>query len=84
MAKTYAHNNLAGCVSQRRSQVTKTLVGVYHSEQAGLENDPTAKWMTVCEDHGYLVGHPTLAIANSHAPVPNEWCETCKETNRSV
>lgn len=78
MAKQYAYNNLAGCVSQHRSRITGTLVGVYNSQQAGLEDDPTAKWTTVCEDHGYLVGHRTLALAISHAPVSHDWCEECK------
>jgi len=76
--KIYNHNGLAGCVSQRRSQKFKVLVGIYHAVQAGLEDDPTCIWMTVCEDHGTLVGHQTLTLAKSHAGFPDMWCEDCR------
>ena len=77
MAKYYAFNNLAGCVTQRRNRLTGTIVGLYHAAQAGIENDPIEKWATVCEEHHTLVLHPTLALAKSHMAVPF-WCEYCQ------
>lgn len=76
--RQYSFNGLAGCVSQRRSRLTCHLVGVYHAEQAGLDDDPSCKWFTVCEHHNMLVGHSTLTLAQSHAADPTGWCEPCR------
>lgn len=35
------------------------------------------RWQTVCEDHGYLISHQTLALARHHAPDPDGWCGIC-------
>lgn len=79
----YGFNGLEGCVVQRKSQVTKTLVGVYHAEQAGLDNDPDCVWYSVCEDHGTLVGHRSLRLAKDHAVDPTMWCEECYDRSRA-
>ncbi len=76
--KQYDHNGLAGCVEQRRNRITGFMVGVYHCVQAGMEDDPTIPWATVCEEHNMLVCHPTLALARSHAADPQGWCEDCR------
>lgn len=79
--QTYAFNNLAGCVVQRRSRRTGTLVGLYAAAQAGL--DPAGgPWATVCEDHGAIANHATLELARAHLPAV-EWCETCQEQLRA-
>ena len=78
MITAYSHNGLAGCVQQRIAQQTKSLVGVYHAEQAGMESDPSIPWATVCEKHGNLVCHPTLRLARYHAVDPKGWCEDCR------
>jgi hypothetical protein len=76
--KEYDFNGLAGCVSQRKSRITKTLVGVYHGVQSGMEEDPENPWITVCEVHHNCVCHPTLALAKDHAVDPTGWCEECR------
>lgn len=76
--KAYNFNSLAGCVTQKKSRMTGTLVGVYNSEQSGLEDDPSCAWMTVCEKHHVLVGHPSLRLALDHSSHPEEWCEDCE------
>lgn len=76
--KEYGFNGLVGCVSQAKSRVTGTLVGVYHAGQAGMEDDPETPWATVCEEHNTLVCHPTLALAKVHAPDPTVWCDGCR------
>jgi hypothetical protein len=78
VTKEYGFNDLAGCVSQSRSRITGTLVGIYHGEQSGMEDDPEIPWQTVCEDHGSIVGHPSLKLAKEHAPDPSQWCEDCR------
>lgn len=78
--RQYDFNSLAGCVIQRRSRISGTLVGLYQAEQAGL--DPEAgRWVTVCEDHATCVNHATLAAARAHLPDPTMWCDPCREAN---
>jgi len=78
VTKAYNYNGLQGCVLQCKVRSTKTLVGVYHSIQAGMEDDPTAVWSTVCETHGNLVGHLSLGVAIDWVATPEVWCEDCQ------
>ncbi len=77
MALTYQFNDLVGCVIQCKSRQTGLLVGIYHNEQAGMDASG-GTWSTVCESHGQLVSHETLALARHHAVDPLGWCEVCK------
>ncbi len=79
VTKQYYFHDYAGCVSRHQSRITKTVVGIYHSEQSGYESDPEIPWVTLCEDHGFLVGHPTLALARQWAPDPTGWCDECRQ-----
>jgi len=81
--KQYNFNGLAGCVTQKKARRTGTLVGVYNSEQSevGDVGDPLTAWMTVCEEHGMLVGHSSLKLALSHSSDPEGWCEDCRARN---
>lgn len=79
-AKEYDFAGLAGCVTQRTTRKGRR-VGLYHSGQAGLDVDPTCKWSTVCEAHGCLVGHASLALAKQSLSQPEEWCDTCRAVN---
>ena len=81
--KEYDFNGLAGCVQQRRNRITGTLVGVYHGEQSGMESDPDNPWVTVCEDHGRIVAHPSLRLALEHAADPSGWCGDCNGNDPS-
>lgn len=83
--KLYDYNNLAGCVSQHKAKATGTVVGVYHAKQSGMEvGEDDCPWLTVCEDHGVLVSHPTLKLAKHHAPCPDEWCHKCQEAKNNI
>lgn len=81
-SKYYNRDGYSGCVSRRRSRDTGTLVGVYNAVQAGMDPTHGCTWYTVCEDHGSVIGHETLSVANYHAPVPSEWCEDCMEKQK--
>lgn len=74
--KQYAHNGLAGCVSQFRSRDTRTLVGLYNCAQAGLEDNPETPWCVVCEEHHTLVCVESLRRARQIRS-PREFCEAC-------
>lgn len=71
-----------GLLQMRRARSTGTMVGVYNRDGMGTGEDEL-KYTTVCEDHGTLVGHPSLALAKSHAPCPEGWCDECREIIRS-
>jgi hypothetical protein len=44
----------------------------------GEEGWKVWRWATVCEAHGTVCGHPTLALARSHLS-GGEWCEECRD-----
>jgi hypothetical protein len=67
---------LAGLVESRLNRITKTRIALYDVLKAGIDSDPELPWVTICEDHGDLVGHPSLTLARSHMAVP-EWCSKC-------
>lgn len=70
---------LAGCRQAHYARENGALVVVLGPE-AGLDDDPELPWWTVCLDHDRLVGHPTLALARSHAADPEGWCGVCAGT----
>lgn len=76
--KQYRHLGFAGLVQRTRARSTGTEVGVYASDQAGMESDHELPWCTVYEEHHNLVCHGTLALARSHTVAPEEWCEDCR------
>lgn len=78
--KQYCAGGRSGCVEIRRSRVTGTLVGVYHAEQAHLDSDG-GPWVTVCEEHGELVNHASLAAARWFRTDPREFCEGCRKAH---
>jgi hypothetical protein len=75
--KQYGVNGLAGCVTQRKTR-KGIFVGLYHAEQAELDIDPESRWVTVCEEHGSILAHPSLRLAHEWLPRPEEWCEDCR------
>jgi hypothetical protein len=84
-AAHHHHNTLrrtwyAGLVQMRRARETKTYVGIYRSDDAGLDDGGgTTPYTTVCEEHGLNVAHETLAMARHHASNPTGWCSDCQD-----
>jgi len=68
----------AGLRESRTNPTTKTRVGLYQAEEAGLCSE-AGKWVTVCETHGTLCNHRTRALASFHLAAPWGWCEDCRE-----
>lgn len=54
------------------------LCGLYQAAEAGIEDDPTVPWATVCEVHSAVVLHPTRELADAHLVDPAGWCEKCR------
>ena len=68
----------AGLVEMRTARQTGLRVGIYDGEAAGMDTD-AGRWQTVCETHGTVIAHTTLALARSHLSDPLGWCEECRE-----
>jgi hypothetical protein len=66
----------AGLYQYRTARSTGLKVGLYDGEAAGMDIDG-GRWQTVCEPHGFICSHLTLAEAREHSVVPEEWCEAC-------
>jgi hypothetical protein len=67
----------AGLRKWARARQTGRIVAVYDGEEAMLDT-AGGRWQTVCEDHGFIVAHNTLALALSHSADPLGWCEVCR------
>lgn len=90
MPKEYSLNGLAGLVVTRRCRLTGFMVSIYHNEQAGMDcncgtgirddkhNEHHHSFSTLCEEHGQVCSHKTLALARDHMVVP-AWCEPCQK-----
>lgn len=74
--REYSFNGLSGCVAQHKSRESGKMVGLYHAEQAEVAADEA--WITVCEAHGCMVSHATLALAFRDLPTPSSWCGVCR------
>lgn len=73
----------AGYRQAHFAQTTGTLVVVVDGEAAGLDVEG-GRWSTVCDDHGTVIAHDTLALAKSHAADPAGWCEECQEVEKGA
>jgi hypothetical protein len=62
-------------VSERRARTTGTTVVVYRDDAE--ECGTGLRWVTLCDDHGHLVGHETRELAVAHGPHPDQWCVRC-------
>lgn len=67
----------AGCVALRYNR-QGMLVGIYRSDEAGLESDPELPWSVVCEAHGGIISTQSRRFAES-AAASTDWCPTCQE-----
>lgn len=84
MKPNKSHNayNLEGCVSLRMQKPTPwyeyyTLVGVWASDESGMESDHETPWTTSCEGHSTLVSSRTLVSALLCDTT--DFCDDCRE-----
>jgi hypothetical protein len=76
--KVYCDGGYAGRVECRRNRVTGTMVGLYHTARADMDED-SGKWSAVCEDHGSILSCDTLRQARGFMTDVADWCEDCRE-----
>ena len=62
-------------VKLSRARSTKALIILYYQ----LDSDPSIPWMTVCDTHGYCMGHSTRRDAEAWMVEPEMWCDGCRE-----
>jgi len=65
-------------ISTSRSRATGTMVSVIDNRDGGFDAGDLP-WFTLCEYHGGVASHPTRKLAESWAPVPDEWCPGCQK-----
>jgi hypothetical protein len=46
----------------------------------GTELHVNEGWVTICDEHGGCVCHPTRKLAEQWLSHPKTWCPTCQET----
>jgi hypothetical protein len=68
-------NDCAGYIASRKNPFTEGWLVLYDAQQAGMEVSG-GPYATVCETHGTIANHRTLALARSHLPTA-AWCEAC-------
>jgi hypothetical protein len=79
MTKSYPQTmNNAGLVFTNRVRETGTLVSLYRSAEAGIEDDPSLPYTTMCEAHGGCVCHANKTLAMGWVAHPLTWCEGCQ------
>jgi hypothetical protein len=54
-------------------------VGVYDGNMADMDTF-SGRWQTICENHGTILSHKTLALALGHAREPESWCDIAPES----
>lgn len=79
----YSYRGYAGCIVIRKVRTTGTEVGLYYAPDADIDTTPGYPWVTLCEEHGYLLEHRTRSIASSYLPYPIEWCDSCYDKHGS-
>ena len=63
----------------KRCRQTGHLVTVAHGDDLGLDTVGEGPWYDVCEEHGQICSHTSLALAKSFAADPLMWCSECQE-----
>lgn len=70
-----------------RARSTGTPVTTGHADDLGLDRGLSdydgiehTRWYNICEPHGMICGHQTLALAKAFAAAPEEWCGDCRDS----
>lgn len=62
-----------------RARSTGTVIITCHGDDEDLDVTTEGPWYNICDEHGQLCSHTTLALARSFAAAPEEWCSDCRE-----
>jgi hypothetical protein len=67
-------------IQERKCRATGTTVQVIDNRDGEFDtNAEENPWYTVCVDHGGICSHMTRALAETFAPVPDQWCADCQD-----
>jgi hypothetical protein len=67
----------AGFRAYSRNPINLAEYVLYDGIAQALDTD-SGRWQTVCETHGTICSHETLALAKKHLQW-GDWCEACRE-----
>lgn len=76
LTSDYAQDALARGVGSHLSTPPVYYVVVVDGDAAGLDT-AGGRWQDVCDYHGGVCSHETLALALRFASTPEDWCELC-------
>lgn len=72
-------SGIAGLIARTRARSTRTIVGLYDGEKAGLDTGG-GRWTLICETHGEAVAFGSRRIGSTFMSVPEEWCSICRDS----
>jgi len=78
----FSRTNPPDRIERRRNRETGTMVSVWRPGTIAEDDCDSARWFTICEDHGSLVGHPTRKLAMQWLSHPLTWCEECQKNKQ--
>ena len=61
-----------------RARSTGVDVTTAHGLELGLDVETEGSWYNVCDTHGFICSHTSLALARAFASAPEEWCAVCR------
>ena len=65
----------------RQTGTTIVILDLAHPD-SGFDPNEAGRWATICDEHGTIITHDTLALARHHAPDPLGWCEVCMDLSQ--
>ena len=60
-----------------KNRQTGSIITLADNRDGLHDDDPDAKWMTVCDTHSTYVTSETRAAAYAAMVTPWDWCEEC-------
>lgn len=71
-----------GLVQCRKTRSTGTMVSVWCGDGHKYSDPESGECATLCEDHGFIIYHPTKEDALTWASHPEDWCDVCRERGK--
>ena len=67
-----------------RARQTGGPVTTGHGDDLGLDTVGEGPWYNICDRHGEICSHTSLALARSFAADPQMWCSECQISDDHV
>ena len=67
-----------GLIRTVRNRKSGFLISLYHSDEAGIEDDLSLPYSLVCEEHDTCICFSAKRTAAAFLAHPEEWCADCQ------